>query len=115
VQVAGGRELGGPDLYFDPCAYSAPSARQLGNVGRNPITAPGIFKLDFGVTKETTLTERVRMQFRAEAFNIANRANFGKPSSNLFTGTGGLVGSVGQITGTVGSSRQMQLSLKLLF
>jgi hypothetical protein len=70
---------------------------------------------DMGVTKETSITERWRMQFRAEAFNITNRANFGNPSSNLFTAGGGRVGTAGRINSTNGPNRQMQLSLKLLF
>lgn len=113
--VAAGQKLGTADLYLDPCAFYAPTARQLGNLGRNVVTAPGIFKLDFGLTKETGITERTKLQFRAEGFNILNRANLGKPASNLFTATNARVGSTGQITNTVGSARQVQLSLKLLF
>jgi hypothetical protein len=113
--VAAGIELGGPDLYFDPCAFSSPSTRELGNLGRNVVRAPGQAKWDLGVTKDTALTERLGLQLRAEAFNLTNRANFGKPSSGLFSGTGARVGSVGRINGTVGDARQIQVSLKLLF
>lgn len=113
--VAAGQKLGTPDLYFDPCGYSAPGARSLGNEGMNTLLAPGQFKLDTGITKDTAITERWRLQFRAEAFNLTNHANFAKPSSGLFTGAGARVGSASRITGIVGSARQMQLSLKLMF
>jgi hypothetical protein len=115
--VAAGQKLGTADLYLDPCAFSAPTSRQLGNLGRNVVTAPGIFKLDFGLTKDTNITEKTKLQFRAEGFNVLNRANLGKPASNLFTGAAvpARVGSTGQITNTVGSARQIQMSLKLLF
>jgi len=61
------------------------------------------------------LTERWKVQFRGEAFNLLNRANFGIPAVSVFTGTGDRVGSAGTISRTVTTSRQIQLSLKLLF
>jgi hypothetical protein len=113
--VAGGRKLGTPDLYFDPCAYSAPSARQLGNVGKNTLLSPTWFTWDSSLIKDTTITERWRLQFRAEMFNLLNRANFSNPDSSLFSGGGGRVTTAGRINGTASPNRQMQLSLKLLF
>ena len=113
--VAGERKLGGPDLYFDPCAFSMPGSRQMGNLARLPILAPGIAKWDFAISKETGLTERWRLQFRAEAFNLTNRVNFGRPAGNVFTAGGGRIGSAGRISSASMDSRQMQFSLKLLF
>lgn len=106
---------GGPDLYFNPLAYSVPGARELGNLGRNTLVGPGLATLDTGLTKITPLTERWRLQFRAEVFNLLNRANFADPASSVFTATGGRVGSAGSVTKTVTNSRQVQFSLKLSF
>ena len=58
------------------------------------------------------------MQFRAEVFNLLNRANFGVPALLAFAGTTdneGPLGSLGQIRSTVTTSRQIQLGLKLTF
>src|SRR5207247_1888721 len=63
---------GRPDQYFNPLAYSVPGARELGNVARDSIAGPGLGKWDFGLTKNTSLTERFRLQFRAEVFNLLN-------------------------------------------
>jgi hypothetical protein len=110
-----GQKVGTPDLYFNPCAYSLPTTRQLGNVGRNTLFSPTWLTWDSSLTKDTTITERLRLQFRAEIFNLLNRANFANPASSLFTGGGGRSGSAGVIDSTASPNRQMQLSLKLLF
>ena len=79
--------------------------------------------MDFSLFKTTQLSEGVGLQFRAEFFNIFNRANFATPTSqNRFAfvganpdGTGIPSGSAGRLTGTVITSRQIQFALKLLF
>jgi hypothetical protein len=121
---------GGPEQYFDPNAFylpgclpgpgiaagCAPSAVwQLGNAGRNTITGPGIAKWDVAVNKTASITERWRLQFRTEIFNLTNRVNFGIPSASIFTSQNRRVDTAGQISSTVGSSRQIQFGLKLLF
>ena len=109
--------LGGPNQYFDPKAFSFPASNELGNVARDSLIGPGLGKWDLGLTKNTLLTERLRLQFRGEIFNLLNRANFSAPASSLFSGSGTPVGSAGSITSTVTSakSRQIQFGLKLLF
>ena len=106
---------GGPDQYFNPNAFSAPSARELGNVGMNTLTGPGLTKVDFGLTKNTKLTERFHLQFRAEFFNLLNHANFAVPAASLFTSSGSRVGSAGTIGATVLKPRQIQFGLKVVF
>jgi hypothetical protein len=110
-----GQKVGTPNLYFNPCAFSLPTTREIGNLGKGALLSPSRLTWDMGVTKETSITERWRLQFRAEAFNLTNRANFGNPSSNLFTAGGGRSSTAGRISSTNGPNRQMQLSLKLLF
>ncbi|MBI3933355.1 MAG: hypothetical protein HY316_01600, partial [Acidobacteria bacterium] len=113
--VAAGRKLGTPDLWFDPCAYSLPGTRQLGNVGVNTVLSARWMTWDMGLTKDTSLTERVGLQFRWEVFNLMNRANFANPSSGLFNAGGARVATAGRISSTSSENRQMQLSLKLMF
>ncbi len=114
--------LGGPDRYFDPTAFSLPAAGFLGNAGRNYLVGPGTFNLDFSLVKDTglkTIGEAGKLEFRAEFFNILNRANFGLPNATVFTGSGANPGAAlataGQITSTDNPARQIQLALKIIW
>ncbi len=106
---------GGPNQYFNPAAFVPQSPLELGNVANNTLSGPGLATWDFGLTKNTSVTERFKVQFRAEMFNWLNRANFASPASQVFSGTGARVGSAGLITLTTTSSRQIQFGLKVLF
>jgi hypothetical protein len=64
--------------------------------------------------KDTAVSERYRIQFRAEFFNALNRANFGVPNPTVFT-NGAVNAPAGVITTTATPSRQIQFGLKLLF
>ncbi|HTC87998.1 MAG TPA: hypothetical protein VK686_06850, partial [Bryobacteraceae bacterium] len=58
-------------------------AGQFGKEGRNMVRGPGIEDGNFSVFKNFTVTERARLQFRAELFNLLNHANLGLPESDL--------------------------------
>lgn len=80
--------------------------------------APGILTFDLGLNKSFKLREKVTMQFRAEAFNLFNRANFGLPARNAFVAARPVISpdpTVGLITNTNTTSRQIQFALKILF
>ena len=94
--------------WFNPAAFTNPASGQFGNVGRNTLTGPGNISIDFSLFKNFPVNERVRFQFRTEAFNVINHPNF----SNMSTTYDG--SSPGQLT-TAQASRQIQLALKLLF
>jgi hypothetical protein len=121
--VAAGRTLGTPNLYFDPCAFTLQPVGFLGNAGRNFLRGPGLANLDFSLVKDTPvryLGEGGKLEFRAEFFNILNRANFALPASLVFAGGTTTVdeprlSTAGLITSTSTTSRQIQLALKLLF
>jgi outer membrane receptor protein involved in Fe transport len=87
----------------------------FGNLGRNAVTGPGFSNNDFSVMKTTRITEAVRIQFRAELFDIFNHPNFGNPSLVATSSTFGVITSTRFPGGDFGSSRQAQFSLKLLF
>jgi hypothetical protein len=107
---------GGPNQYFNPNAFVLPPAGTYGNVGRDVLTGPGLASLDFSVLKSTSLTEKLHLQFRAEFFNILNRANFGTPNAVVFSSASSTPATTaGVITGTSTTSRQIQFGLKLLF
>ncbi len=108
--------LGGPNQYFNPNAFLPPTAGTYGNVGRNTLIGPGLAQLDFSVLKSAALTERTRLQFRAEFFNVLNRANFGTPNEVVFSSASSTPApTAGVITGTSTTSRQIQFGLKLLW
>ena len=108
--------LGGPDQYFDPSAFRLQEAGLYGNVGRNTAIGPGVATFDFGLTKDIALDEQRSVQFRAEFFNIFNRANFGLPSRTVFrSGSGVASSTAGRITSTATKNRELQFGLKIIF
>jgi hypothetical protein len=108
--------LGGPNQYFNPNAFIVPVSGTYGNVGRNTLTGPGLAELDLSASKNTRLSERFNLQFRAEFFNILNHANFGTPNPVVFSSASTVPApTAGVITYTASTSRQIQFGLKLLF
>jgi hypothetical protein len=111
-----GEELGGPDLYYDPCAFRLQDAGFYGNLGRNTVIGPGLMTFDFGLVKNTGLGENRSLQFRWEVFNLFNRPNMGLPNSTAFLAASGAVSATaGRITSTSTDAREMQFALKLSF
>ena len=100
--------------YFNPNAFLMPAPGTFGNAGRGVFIGPGFSDFDTSLFKYFTITERYRLQFRAEAFNVLNRTNFGSPNPVTFSGNN-YSSSAGVITQTANPSRQVQFALKLLF
>jgi hypothetical protein len=113
---------GNPNQWFNPAAFIAPPSASgfYGNAGRDSYIGPGLATWDFSVLKDTAISERLNLQFRAEIFNLLNRANFNTPNLIVFTpptatNLTGLSGTAGAITSTSTTSRQVQFGLKLLW
>ncbi len=108
--------LGTPSQWFNPKAFLAPPPNSgfYGNLGRDTFIGPGLDTWDFSVLKNSTIREGLNLQFRAELFNLLNRANFNTPNLIVFTPSG-LSGTAGAITSTTTTSRQVQFGLKLLW
>jgi hypothetical protein len=133
--------LGGPNYIDDPnspggrrlnpAAFSTPAPGTLGSLGRNALRGFGAQQFDIGARREFTLTERLRLQFKGEFFNIFNRPNFGLPFNSLAAipspffgqstqmlgrslGGGGTSGGLSPLY-QVGGPRSVQLSLRLYF
>ena len=98
-----------PQMFFDRTAFFVAPAGTFGTVGRNTLTIPGIIGLDFSLLKDFRITEQHKVQFRFEAFNFPNHPNWGNPSNNVTSA------NFGQITGTRGNMRNLQLALKYIF
>src|SRR5207248_3247378 len=101
--------------WFDPTAFVLPTVRTWGSLGRGTLRGPGLETVDLSLTKNTSLNERVGLQFRAEFFNALNHTNLGVPNPSVFTGTGAFSPSAGLITTTATTSRQIQLGLKVIY
>jgi Carboxypeptidase regulatory-like domain/TonB dependent receptor len=92
----------------------------MGNAGRNTIVGPGIVNFDFSLFKNNyikRISESFNAQFRAEFFNILNRADFGTPvhNSRLFDQGGNAVGGAGAVDQTSTPAREIQFALKLIW
>jgi hypothetical protein len=108
--------LGNPNQYFNPNAFVVPPNGTYGNLGRDAFIGPGLATLDLSLLKETRITEKLGLQFRAEFFNALNRANFNTPNLIVFTSaTGAPSPTAGVITSTSTTSRQIQFGLKLMW
>jgi hypothetical protein len=138
--------VGGDRLaYLNPAAFAVPQPGTYGNLGRNALAGPGLAQVDLTLHKRLPLTERVNLEFRAEIYNLFNRANFTNPPATLALGlpngspagggeppAGGVQpgqsftssaagGAFGRFNSTVantvglGAQRQIQLSLRLNF
>jgi hypothetical protein len=104
-EPAGGRSR---QQWFNPAAFTNPGDGQFGNVGRNTLSGPGNVSIDFSIFKTFPISDRARVQFRTEFFNLINHPNFRGPSTT-YDGS-----NPGELTGA-GTSRQIQFALKLLF
>jgi hypothetical protein len=103
-----------PAQWFNPNAFVLPAAGTFGNLGRATLTGPGLADVDLSLAKVAAISERASLQFRAELFNVLNRANFGTPNAIVFA-NGAVSPSAGLITATATTSRQIQFGLKLIF
>jgi hypothetical protein len=100
---------------LNKAAFSIAPPGVFGNAGRNILTAPGFEDIDFAISKTTAIKERVALQFRAEAFNLFNHPNFGQPSNSITAANYGQITATRTARGDLGSSRQLQLGMKLVF
>ncbi len=99
-----------PQQWLNPANVVVPTDRSqpFGNAGRNIARAPNFYQMDLGLHKDFALTERFKLSFRTEAFNLLNKTNFSAPNGNRSNSV------FGTITSTY-PARQLQFGLKLLF
>jgi hypothetical protein len=90
-----------------------------GNAGRNSLVGPGLFDLNFSLSKNTKISERFHVQIRAEVFNVLNHPNFGVPSlpgnTDIFDSTGTPNPVAGRLNSTTTTAREIQLALKVIW
>ena len=115
-----------PDAAFDKTFFSTtPPTGRVGTAGRNQFYGPGLANYDFSTSKNLALfTERVRLQFRADFFNLFNHVNFANPVGNQSSASFGRITqtvgsavatSVGTTAGPLGGARVIQFAMRLQF
>jgi len=104
------------NLWYNPAAYAIPAlasgqtfAHNFGDAKRGTLRGPATHNLDLSLFKNFAFTEMVRLQFRAEAFNLMNTPEFSLPDGTVDDP------QAGSITSTSHAPRQLQLALKLMF
>ena len=106
--------LGTQTKWFNTDAFVLPAPGTWGNLGRGVYRGPGLADVDFSVFKNTALSERVKVQFRSEFFNLLNRTNLGTPNATVFSGASPSP-TAGLITTLATTPRQIQFGVKLIF
>jgi hypothetical protein len=97
-----------PEAWFDTSVFSLPALYTFGGAPRNAVIGPGLQEIDLSLQKSIPLHEDIRLQFRAEAYNLCNHPNFNVPNRIAFTANFGSISSAQD-------SRQLQFALKLAF
>jgi hypothetical protein len=108
--------------YFDPSAFTGVPTGQarFGTTGRNILRGPGLFNLDTSLFRDFNITERLKLQFRAEAFSVTNTPHYANPGTSWTSGSTsfGVITSTlnlaGQMPGS-GGERWLWFALKLMF
>jgi hypothetical protein len=95
--------------WFNKAAFASPQQYTFGTAGRNILRAQSLKDLDLSLFREDALTERIKLQFRAEFFNIVNHPTFDVPQATITSPV------FAAVSGTATSARQIQLGLKVLF
>lgn len=107
----GSGKLDNPDraMWFNPADFAAPPPNTYGNSARGVLYGPGQRAVDASFVKNNRLHERLRLQFRLDAFNLTNTPYFGFPNASIGSPT------VGNITSTNSDNRDLQFALKIEF
>jgi hypothetical protein len=98
--------------YINTSNFSTPQPyAPFGTSPRNAVRGYAFWQLDTGLTKDFTITEKAHFQFRAEAFNITNKTNYGEPNT-MYNGASST--TFGVITSTL-PARELQVAAKIMF
>jgi TonB dependent receptor len=114
---SGPRRAGG---WFNEAAFARPDGQTFGTSPRNVIIGPNYHSVDFSMNKLTKVTERLSLQFRAEIFNLFNRANFSLPNVDFNSNSFGEINQTPDVTAgnprlAEGGPRVIQFGLKVVF
>jgi hypothetical protein len=101
--------------WFNPVCFAQPADGQLGNANRTPLSGPRFVNTDFSLVKHFVVRESMRVDFRAEFFNLLNHPQFGAPGGNNYGADFAAPATFAVINYTVNNPRLVQFALKLAF
>jgi hypothetical protein len=119
VAILGG--IGRGASFFDPNAFAPVTAVRFGTTGRNILRGPGFVNLDTGLFRTFDVSERVKVQFRAESFNFTNTPHFNNPGATVTSATRNADGSIRslggytEVTAAADDERQFRFALRVSF
>ena len=104
--------------WANPAAFSTPAQYTYGNAGRDILNGPGEAAWDFSLIRNFPLRESMKLEFRAEMFNILDSPNFTLPNGDVSSASFGVIGNTvqpiaGQASGGPGDPREIQFALRL--
>jgi hypothetical protein len=103
------KTIGAVSKWFDTSCFTTPAPLQLGNSGSGKVHGPGYYNSDFSISKSEPIHEQMRVAVQMDAFNLTNTPHYSNPDTNLSHS------NFGQIGGTNGTPRQIQLGLHFTF
>ncbi len=95
--------------WFTTSSFAVPAPNLFGNAGRDTIRGPGLANYDFSIFRNFSLTERFKLEYRSEFYNLTNTPHFANPSGTATSATFGI------ISATAAANRQIQMALRLRF
>jgi hypothetical protein len=120
--------IGPGEQFYDATAFRSVNEVRFGNSGRNILNGPGIINLNTSLFRTMLLTDSVKMEFKAEAFNFTNTPHFNNPStnvSNMVLNPDGTIRSLGNFMSVTsaninggqepGDERQFRFGIRLSF
>jgi hypothetical protein len=114
VQILGHEGPG--QFWFTPTSFANPAAGTIGNVGRDILHGPNLFAINGSLFRRFNLTERFKLEFRAEVYNLSNTPEFDLPDTTLGDAAFGQITTAhGSQSVTVNMNRSWQGSLRLIF
>lgn len=108
VNKLGGIGIGTP--YYDPSAFAPVTDARFGTSGRNILRGPSVVNVSAGVFRRIPVKERVKLEIRAEAFNVTNTPHFSNPTANASNPANFMT-----ITSAVDDARQLRLGARVSF
>lgn len=102
--------------WFNPAVFAVPALGMWRALGRNVGRGHGYYEIDTALEKQTPITERLVLKFRAEAFNLLNHPTYGDPASDISSSSFGVITTPLNTGATgIGMPRRLQLMLRLEF
>jgi hypothetical protein len=114
LEVAKLGKAGDDGAWFDTTAFAPVTEVRFGAVGRNTMRAPGVINADLSVFRNFQVMEKLKLEFRAESFNLSNTPHFANPNGNVNSALFGRIFAT-QSTDVMGRSREYRLALRLSF